>query len=93
MSGLQTAFKITAAIIMVIGNIHTAAWLWVPDNLGFNPHPWYLASPQWLRETVISLSFPRSNIEVVISYFMLLPLYIGILLLILIAYWLQKLKK
>ena len=74
MPGLQAALKLIAAIIVVTSGIHTAAWLSVADNLGFNPHSWYLALSQWLREMISSLSIPHSNLEVVIGYFMLLPL-------------------
>ncbi len=68
--------RIAAASVGFVALIHAAAWLATPRGLGFNPHPWYLAAPDGLRELMQSMGFPTTNLGVVSTFFLFLPGYI-----------------
>ncbi len=68
--------RVLAASVGFVALVHAAAWLASPRGLGFNPHPWFLAAPDGLRELMQSLGFPTTNLGVVSTFFLFLPGYI-----------------
>ena len=79
----SSGFSLPAALLRIaagaglsVAVIHAAAWLATPRGLGFNPHPWYLAAPDGLRDLMQILGFPTTNLGVVSTFFLFLPIYI-----------------
>ncbi len=73
---LTQLFNGIAVFTLVISVLHMSAWLATPRGLGFNPHPWFLAAPDGLRDLLQSIGFPTTNLGVVSTFFLFLPIYL-----------------
>lgn len=73
---LTLTLNVVAALVLLIAALHMAAWLATPRGLGFNPHPWFLAAPDGLRDLLQDMGFPTTNLGVVSTFFLFLPVYI-----------------
>lgn len=73
---LTRLFNGVAIFMLLISVLHMAAWLATPRGLAFNPHPWFLATPDGLRELLQGIGLPMTNLGVVSTFFLFLPIYL-----------------
>ena len=64
-----------AAGLSILFVIHLSAWWVIPEGLGFNPHPWHLQLPHFIKVAFDLVGIPSTNFGVAITFFYGLPFY------------------